>query len=57
MIKIKIVCDHCGCEMQSDKNTITIKWDDKFFSNSTSFCFCDKCMRELEEFLHYEIRR
>lgn len=54
---VKIVCDHCGCEIQPDKNTITIKWDDKFFSNSTSFCFCDKCMRELEGFLHYEIRR
>ena len=38
MIKEIAVCDKCGKEMNpyTESNDITIKWDDKYFTNTSN---------------------
>ena len=57
MIDTKYYCDHCGKLICPDQNRITFRWDGKFFANSTSFVFCETCKKELEKFVHCELRK
>lgn len=58
MIKQISVCNKCGKELNScvENNRITIKWDDKYFTNSTKIHLCDGCHKEfMRNYLHKNI--
>ena len=55
VIKQIVICDKCGKELNpyTESNSITIKWDDKYFTNSTAIQLCDECYKEfMRIYLH-----
>lgn len=55
MIKEIAICDKCGKEMNpyTESKDITIKRDDKYFTNTTSIQLCDECYKEfMRVYLH-----
>lgn len=58
MIKQISVCNKCGKELNSyaRNNRITIKWDDKYFTNSTAIHLCDRHHKEfMRNYLHKNV--
>lgn len=58
MIKEIAICDKCGKEMNpyTESNDITIKWDDKYFTNTTAIHLCDECYKEfMRIYLHENV--
>ena len=58
MIKTTAICDKCGKEMNpyTESNSVRIKWDDKYFTNSTEIQLCEKCYKEfMRTYLHENI--
>lgn len=58
MIKEIVICDKCGKEMNpyTESNDITIKRDDKYFTNTTSIQLCDECYKEfMRIYLHENV--
>ena len=40
----------------TESNSITIKWDDKYFTNSTAIQLCDECYKEfMRIYLHENV--
>lgn len=58
MIKQISVCNKCRKELNSyvGNSRITIKWDDKYFTNSTAIHLCDGCHKKfMRNYLHKNI--
>ena len=54
MIIEKYYCDHCKKEIDGatyENNKIRFQWEDRNFQTTTSYSFCDKCRKELANFV------